>query len=71
MDTNPLADFMSSGMLLDMIIGMAMGMAASPLMMRGIKTIRHRRKIDRLFQEIAEARKSREVDSLPANSDIL
>ncbi|TLX99509.1 MAG: hypothetical protein E6K92_10280 [Thaumarchaeota archaeon] len=70
MEANPLADFMSSGMLLDMIIGMAMGMAASPLMMRGIKALRHRRKIGRLFQEIAQARNSADGDSLPAKSDI-
>ncbi|TLY09668.1 MAG: hypothetical protein E6K85_05450 [Thaumarchaeota archaeon] len=70
MEANALADFMSSGMLLDMIIGMAMGMAASPLMMRGIKALRHRRKIGRLFQEIAQARNSADGDSLPAKSDI-
>ena len=70
MEANPLADFMSSGMLFDMIIGMAMGMAASPLMMRGIKALRHRRKIGRLFQEIAQARNSGDGDSLPAKSDI-
>jgi hypothetical protein len=72
MEANRLADFISSGMLLDMIIGMALGMAASPLMMKGIKTLRERRKINRLFQEIAEARKATDVDaSLANNSGIL
>ena len=70
MEANPLADFISSGMLLDMTIGMAMGMAASPLMMKGVKALRHRRKIKRLFQEIAEARKSKDIDSMANNSDI-
>lgn len=70
MEANPLADFISSGMLLDMTIGMALGMAASPLMMKGIKALRHRRKIDRLFQDIAETRKTADFDSMTSNSDI-
>jgi hypothetical protein len=57
MESDFLADFVSSGMLLDMTIGMILGMAASPLMMKGIKAIRQRRKINRLFREIADARK--------------
>jgi membrane protease subunit (stomatin/prohibitin family) len=71
MEANLLADFVSSGMLVDMVIGMAMGMAASPLMMKAIKTIRQKRKIDKLFHEIAETRKTTSVDSLPGNSEIL
>ena len=70
MDSNPLATLIPSDMLLDMIIGMAMGMAASPLLMRGIKAIRQRRKIDRLFQDIARTRKMRDFDSTASNSDI-
>jgi hypothetical protein len=46
------------GMSLDMIIGMAVGMVASPLMMKGIKIIRHRRKLNKLFSEIAELRQN-------------
>jgi hypothetical protein len=46
------------GMSLDMIIGMALGMIASPLMMKGIKIIKHRRKMNRLFNEIAQTRRS-------------
>jgi hypothetical protein len=57
MESDFLADFVSSGMLLDMTIGMILGMAASLLMMKGIKAIRQRRKINRLFREIADARK--------------
>jgi hypothetical protein len=70
MDSNPLATLIPSDMILDMIIGMAMGMAASPLLMRGIKAIRQRRKIDRLFQDIARTRKMRDFDSTASNSDI-
>jgi hypothetical protein len=46
------------GMSLDMIIGMAAGMVASPLMMKGIKIIRHRRKLNKLFSEIAQLRQN-------------
>ena len=70
MDANPFADFISSGMLLDMTIGMALGMAASPLMMKGIKVFRHRRKIDRLFHDIAKTRRMADFDSVGNNSDI-
>jgi hypothetical protein len=47
------------GMPLDMIIGMALGMVASPLMMKGIKIIRHRRKLNRLFSEMAQVRRDK------------
>jgi hypothetical protein len=55
------------GMSLDMIIGMALGMVASPLMMKGIKIIRHRRKLNRLFSEMARVRqhKGDEEDPVP------
>jgi predicted site-specific integrase-resolvase len=45
----------------DMIIGMALGMVASPLMMKGIKIIRHRRKLNKLFREIAQVRQDKMV----------
>jgi hypothetical protein len=51
------------GMSLDMIIGMALGMIASPLMMKGIKIIKHRRKMNRLFNEIAQTRRSEGIDN--------
>jgi len=70
MAANPFADFVSSGMFLDMVIGMAMGMAASPLLMKGIRTLRHRRKIDKLFHEIAQRRNAPQFDSMPNGSDI-
>lgn len=46
------------GISLDMIIGMGVGMVASPLMMKGIKIIRHRRKLNKLFSEIAQLRQN-------------
>ena len=43
---------------LDMTVGMILGMAAGPLMMKGIKIIRQKRRLDRMLQEIAEIRNS-------------
>ncbi len=48
---------------LDMMMGMALGMVASPLMMRAVKAIRNRRKINRLLKEIADSRKNSLNDS--------
>ena len=42
---------------LDMLIGMVLGMASSPLMMKGIALLRRRRKLDKILHEIAEMRK--------------
>lgn len=55
-DTSPI---LVLGMSLDMIIGMAVGMVASPLMMKGIKIIRHRRKLNKLFREMAQVRQNK------------
>jgi cytochrome P450 len=52
------------GMSLDMMIGMALGMIASPLMMKGIKILKQRRKMNRLFKDIARARRNEETDDL-------
>lgn len=48
---------------LDMVIGMALGMAASPLLMRAVKVLKRRRKINRLLDEIAKNRTSDRSDS--------
>jgi hypothetical protein len=56
------------GMSLDMIIGMALGMVASPLMMKGIKIIRYRRKLNKLFSEMAQVRQNKADDDLVPNS---
>jgi uncharacterized protein YjgD (DUF1641 family) len=50
--------------LLDMTIGMILGMAASPLMMRGIKTIRKKRKISKMLNEISELKRKGELDNI-------
>jgi hypothetical protein len=51
------------GMSLDMIIGMVLGMIASPLLMKAIKVIRHRRKMSRIFNEIAQVRQNERIDN--------
>jgi hypothetical protein len=38
----------------DMTFGMILGMIASPLMMKGIKVIRQRRKVDRILGQISQ-----------------
>jgi hypothetical protein len=44
--------------LLDMTMGMILGMIASPLMMKGIKVIRQRRKVDRILREISQEQRN-------------
>jgi hypothetical protein len=56
------------GMSLDMIIGMALGMVASPLMMKGIKIIRHRRKLNKLFSEMAQVRQNKVEEDRVSNT---
>jgi hypothetical protein len=55
------------GMSLDMIIGMALGMIASPLMMKGIKILRHRRKLNKLFSEMAQVRQNKMEEDAVSN----
>jgi hypothetical protein len=50
-------------MLLDMTIGMILGMAASPLMMKGIKKVRQKRRISKMLNEIYELKKNGELDN--------
>lgn len=52
--------FMMISTLLDMIMGMVLGMIASPIMMKGIKIIRQRRKVDRILQQISKEQKIQE-----------
>jgi hypothetical protein len=49
----------------DMTVGMILGMAASPLMMKGIKRIRQKRKLDRMLHEIAEIRNNGNLGAIP------
>lgn len=54
------------GMSLDMIIGMILGMVASPLMMKGIKIVRYRRKLNKLFKDMAQVRQNKgDEDPVP------
>lgn len=39
-------------MLIDMTLGMLIGMAASPILMKGVRTIKQKRKLDRLLREM-------------------
>jgi len=52
------------GISFDMIIGMALGMIASPLMMKGINILKQKRKMHRLFNDIAQARRNEGTDDL-------
>ena len=45
-------------MFFDMTIGMALGMIASPLMMKAIKSIRQRRRVSIMLREAAELQKA-------------
>lgn len=45
-------------MFFDMTIGMVLGMIASPLMMKAIKSIKQRRRVARLLREVAELQKA-------------
>jgi hypothetical protein len=47
--------------LFDMTIGMILGMAASPLMMKAIRIIKQRRKLSRMLREISELQKNGEL----------
>jgi hypothetical protein len=56
------------GMSLDMIIGMVLGMIASPLLMKAVKVIKHKRKMNRLFREIAQTRQNQGIDDLVSDA---
>jgi hypothetical protein len=45
-------------MFIDMTIGMVLGMVASPLMMKAIKSIRQRRRVSRMLREVVELQKT-------------
>jgi hypothetical protein len=47
-----------ANMYFDMIIGMVLGMVASPLMMKAIKSIKQRRKVSRILHEISDLQKN-------------
>lgn len=45
-----------------MLLGMGLGISASPIMMIGIKNLRSRRKINKILRELAEKQKRQEHD---------
>jgi hypothetical protein len=53
--------------LVDMLIGMILGMIATPVMMKVIKSIRQRRKVNKLLREAAEDHLERK--DIVANDD--
>jgi uncharacterized protein YlxP (DUF503 family) len=40
----------------DMMVGMIIGMVASPLLMKAVRSLRQKRRLDRLLNEIARTR---------------
>jgi hypothetical protein len=44
--------------MIDMILGMGLGMAVSPLMMKLLKNFRQKRRINRILHEITELQRS-------------
>jgi hypothetical protein len=44
--------------IFDMTLGMFLGMAVSPLMMKAVRNLRERRKLNRILREISELRES-------------
>jgi hypothetical protein len=44
-------------MMIDLIIGMIIGMAASPIMMKIIKVVRQRRRVSTILHETSELQK--------------
>ena len=49
---------MKADMFSDITIGMVLGMVASPLMMKAIKSIKQRRRVSRMLREVAELQKA-------------
>ena len=49
---------LKADMFYDITIGMVLGMVASPLMMKAIKSIKQRRRVSRMLREVAELQKA-------------
>ncbi|MFN2435150.1 MAG: hypothetical protein ABR515_07220 [Nitrososphaeraceae archaeon] len=45
--------------MIDMVLGMGLGMVASPLMMKAIKSLKQKRRINRILDEISELQRPR------------
>jgi hypothetical protein len=55
-------------MMVDITIGMILGMAASPIMMRLIKIARQRRRVSKILHEISELQRN---GQLPKKDTVL
>jgi hypothetical protein len=49
--------------MVDMLLGMILGMVASPIMMKAIRSIRQRRKVNRLLREAADQQEKIDIGS--------
>jgi heme exporter protein D len=49
--------------MVDMLLGMILGMIASPIMMKAIKSLLQRRKVNRLLREAADEQERKDADS--------
>ncbi|HYZ59742.1 MAG TPA: hypothetical protein VE544_08800 [Nitrososphaeraceae archaeon] len=49
--------------MVDMLLSMILGMIASPIMMKAIKSLLQRRKVNRLLREAADEQERKDVDS--------
>jgi hypothetical protein len=50
--------------MLDMLLGMLLGMIASPVMMKALKSLRQRRKVNRLLREAADIQGRQDIGSI-------
>lgn len=50
-----------------MLLGMALGISTSPVMMAGIKNLRSRRKVNKILRELVEMQKNQEHDKSIVN----
>jgi glucose uptake protein GlcU len=46
--------------MIDMILGMSLGMVVSPLMMKAFKSIRQKRRVNRILHEISEFQRAKQ-----------
>ena len=48
---------------MDMLLGMILGMVASPIMMKVIKSIRQKHKVNKILREAADQQEKKDTDS--------
>jgi hypothetical protein len=56
-------------MMVDMVTGMILGMAASPILMRIIRVVRQRRRVSKLLHEISELQKNGQLHANDFNDN--